>query len=106
VTLSECRQIGRDEAMRIEAGIPSTDREARAIVGSTRTLLRMEKGERTKLTWPAIGALCDYYGGPAEKQFELQRRWRFVDETVWAQPSHAVVTTFRFSTWDSSAEDP
>jgi hypothetical protein len=56
------------------------------ILGSTRTLQRLENGESTRLKYPAIGALCDLYKVPAEEKFELQRLWRLGPDANWTQP--------------------
>lgn len=95
------RQVGRAlETLREAAGFIATDREAAAIVGSTRTLQRLEAGVKTKLTFAGIGRLCDYYGAPQQVKFELERIWRLADDKIWAQPSHAVTN----SGWDSFLE--
>jgi hypothetical protein len=60
--------------------------EITAIVGSTRSLQRLEDGEPTGLTFPVIGSLCDLYKVPAEEKFELQRLWRLGPATTWTQP--------------------
>lgn len=101
-TASELRrQIGRElEAQRELAGIKVTDKEAAAIVGSTRTLKRLEAGVKVRLTFVVIGSLAEYYGAPRQTRFELQRIWRFVDDEIWAQPSHAVEN----SGWDAYLE--
>ncbi|MFC3491155.1 Scr1 family TA system antitoxin-like transcriptional regulator [Glycomyces rhizosphaerae] len=97
-TASELRrQVGRElEAQREMAGIKVTDAEAAAIVGSTRTLKRLESGAKVRLTFVVIGRLAEYYGAPRQTRFELERIWRFVDDEIWAQPSHAVEN----SGWD------
>ncbi|MFG3341160.1 helix-turn-helix domain-containing protein [Glycomyces sp. NPDC048151] len=88
------RQVGRElETMRLAAGVPLSDKGAAEIVGSTRTLKRLESGERVRLTYPVIGGLCDFYGAPSQRRFELQRIWQLVDERTWSQPSHAVVAS-------------
>lgn len=56
------------------------------MVGSTRSLQRLESGEATGLTFPVIGSLCDLYGVPPEEKFELQRLWRLGPATNWTQP--------------------
>lgn len=56
------------------------------ILGSTRTLQRLEIGEATRIKYPAIGALCDLYRVPAEEKFELQRLWRLGPASNWTQP--------------------
>lgn len=101
-TVSELRrQVGRElEAQRELAGINVTDPEAAAIVGSTRTLRRLEEGKSTRLTFAIIGRLAEYYGAPQKVRFELERIWRFVDEKIWAQPSHAIEN----SGWDAYLE--
>jgi hypothetical protein len=60
--------------------------EITAIVGSTRSLQRLENGEATGLTFPIIGSLCDLYEVPPEEKFELQRLWRLGPATTWTQP--------------------
>jgi hypothetical protein len=97
-TASELRrQVGRELAAQRElAGIKVTDQEAAAIVGSTRTLKRLEAGVKVRLTFVVIGSLAEYYGAPRQTRFELERIWRFVDDEIWAQPSHAVEN----SGWD------
>jgi hypothetical protein len=57
-----------------------------SIVGSTRSLQRLENGEATGLTYPIIGALCDLYRVPSEEKFELQRLWELREATAWTQP--------------------
>lgn len=57
-----------------------------AIVGSTRSLQRLEGGEASSLTYPIIGALCDLYKAPSEEKFELQRLWELKEATTWTQP--------------------
>jgi hypothetical protein len=101
-TASELRrQVGRElEAQRELAGINVTDREAAAIVGSTRTLKRLEAGVKVRLTFVNIGRLAEHYGAPRQTRFELERIWRFVDDEIWAQPSHAVEN----SGWDAYLE--
>jgi hypothetical protein len=101
-TASELRrQVGRElEAQRELAGINVTDSEAAAIVGSTRTLKRLEAGVKVRLTFVVIGRLAEYYGAPRQTRFELERIWRFVDDEIWAQPSHAVEN----SGWDAYLE--
>lgn len=101
-TVSELRrQVGRElAAQRILAGKKITDPEAAAIAGSTRTLKRIENGVPTRVTYAIIGRLARYYGAPEQVQFELERIWRFVDENIWAQPSHAVEN----SGWDAYLE--
>lgn len=69
-------------------------------MGSTRTLKRLEAGVKVRLTFVVIGSLAEYYGAPRQTRFELQRIWRFVDEEIWAQPSHAVEN----SGWDAYLE--
>jgi hypothetical protein len=97
-TASELRrQVGRELAAQRElAGIKVTDSEAAAIVGSTRTLKRIEAGVKVRVTFVVIGRLAEYYGAPRQTRFELERIWRFVDDEIWAQPSHAVEN----SGWD------
>ncbi|MEV3934505.1 helix-turn-helix transcriptional regulator [Glycomyces sp. NPDC049804] len=101
-TASELRrQVGRELAAQRElAGIKVTDNEAAAIVGSTRTLKRLEAGIRVRVTFVVIGRLAEYYGAPRHTRFELERIWRFVDDEIWAQPSHAVEN----SGWDAYLE--
>lgn len=101
-TASELRrQVGRElEAQRELAGIKVTDPEAAAIVGSTRTLKRLEAGVKVRVTFVVIGRLAEYYGAPRQTRFELERIWRFVDDEIWAQPSHAVEN----SGWDAYLE--
>jgi len=82
------------------AGENVTDPEAAAIVGSTRTLKRLEEGVPTRVTFAGIGRLLEYYGAPAKIRFEMERIWRFVDDKIWAQPSHAVDN----SGWDAYLE--
>jgi hypothetical protein len=60
--------------------------EITAMVGSTRSLQRLEGGEPTGLTFPVIGSLCDLYQVPPEEKFELQRLWRLGPDTNWTQP--------------------
>ncbi len=60
--------------------------EITAIVGSTRSLQRVEGGEATGLTYPIIGALCDLYKVPTEERFELQRLWELKEAMTWTQP--------------------
>jgi hypothetical protein len=97
-TVSELRrQVGRElEAQRELAGLKATDVEAAAIAGSTRTLRRLEEGKPTRLTFAVIGRLAEHYGAPRQTRFELERIWRFVNDDMWAQPSHAVEN----SGWD------
>jgi hypothetical protein len=101
-TASELRrQVGRELAAQRElAGIKVTDQEAAAIVGSTRTLKRLEAGVKVRVTFVVIGRLAEYYGAPRHTRFELERIWRFVDDEIWAQPSHAVEN----SGWDAYLE--
>ncbi|WP_100444265.1 helix-turn-helix domain-containing protein [Glycomyces xiaoerkulensis] len=87
--------IGRQlRVRRKQAGLPASDPEVIAIVGSTRTQNRLESGEATQLTFPIIGALCDLYGVPAEERFELQRLWRLGPATTWTQPRDRSVFGF------------
>ncbi len=65
-------------------------------MGSTRTLKRLEAGVKVRVTFVVIGRLAEYYGAPRQTRFELERIWRFVDDEIWAQPSHAVEN----SGWD------
>ena len=97
-TVSELRrQVGRElEAQRELAGLKATDVEAAAIAGSTRTLRRLEEGHPTRVTFAIIGRLAEHYGAPRQTRFELERIWRFVNDDMWAQPSHAVEN----SGWD------
>jgi hypothetical protein len=101
-TVSELRrQVGRElEAQRELAGLNVTDTEAAAIAGSTRTLRRLEEGKPTRLTFAVVGRLAEYYGAPNQVRFELERIWRFVNDDMWAQPSHAVEN----SGWDAYLE--
>jgi hypothetical protein len=101
-TVSELRrQVGRElKAQRELAGMNATDPEAAAIVGSTRTLGRLEAGKPTRLTFAVVGRLAEYYGAPSKIRFELERIWRFVNDKIWAQPSHAVNN----SGWDAYLE--
>ncbi|WP_030157429.1 helix-turn-helix transcriptional regulator [Glycomyces sp. NRRL B-16210] len=101
-TVSELRrQVGRELAAQRElAGKKVTDPEAAAIAGSTRTLKRLENGVPTRLTYAVIGRLARYYGAPDQIQFELERIWRYVNDDMWAQPSHAVEN----SGWDAYME--
>jgi transcriptional regulator with XRE-family HTH domain len=79
--------IGRRLRLRREqAGLPMRHAEITAIVGSTRSLQRLENGEATGLTFPIIGSLCDLYEVPPEEKFELQRLWRLGPATTWTQP--------------------
>jgi transcriptional regulator with XRE-family HTH domain len=79
--------IGRRLRMRrIQAGVAMRHPEIIDILGSTRTLQRLENGESTRLKYPAIGALCDLYKVPAEEKFELQRLWRLGPDANWTQP--------------------
>ncbi|GAA2153472.1 MULTISPECIES: helix-turn-helix domain-containing protein [Glycomyces] len=71
---------------REQAGLPMRHERITAIVGSTRSLQRLEGGEATGLTYPVIGALCDLYKIPAEEKFELQRLWELREGTTWSQP--------------------
>lgn len=71
---------------REEAGLPMRHERITAIVGSTRSLQRLEGGEATGLTYPVIGALCDLYKVPADEKFELQRLWELREATTWMQP--------------------
>ncbi|THV41102.1 helix-turn-helix domain-containing protein [Glycomyces buryatensis] len=77
-----------------------TDPEAAAIAGSTRTLRRLEEGQPTRLTFAVIGRLAEHYGAPRQIRYELERIWRFVNDAMWAQPSHAVEN----SGWDAYLE--
>jgi transcriptional regulator with XRE-family HTH domain len=79
--------IGRRLRMRrLETGLPMRHAGITAIVGSTRSLQRLENGEATGLTYPIIGALCDLYKVPAEEKFELQRLWELREAMTWTQP--------------------
>lgn len=69
-------------------------------MGSTRTLKRLEAGVKVRVTFVVIGRLAEYYGAPRQTRFELERIWRFVDDEIWAQPSHAVEN----SGWDAYLE--
>ncbi|MFG3340914.1 DUF5753 domain-containing protein [Glycomyces sp. NPDC048151] len=71
---------------RLQSGLPMRHAGITAIVGSTRSLQRLEGGEATGLTYPIIGALCDLYKVPAEEKFELQRLWELREATTWTQP--------------------
>jgi hypothetical protein len=71
---------------RIQGGIAMRHAEIIDILGSTRTLQRLENGESTRLKYPSIGALCDLYKVPAEEKFELQRLWRLGPDANWTQP--------------------
>ncbi|WP_143014788.1 helix-turn-helix domain-containing protein [Glycomyces harbinensis] len=101
-TASELRrQIGRELAAQRElAGLNVTDPEAAAIVGSTRTLRRLEEGRSTRLTFAIIGRLAEHYGAPQQVRFELERIWRFVNDKIWAQTSLAIAN----SGWDAYLE--
>ncbi|MQM28990.1 helix-turn-helix domain-containing protein [Glycomyces albidus] len=101
-TESELRRIvGRALGQhREEAGKSTNDPEACAIVGSSRSLKRVEQGVRTRVNFSQIGRLCDYYGAPAQVKYELERLWRLADAKIWAQPSHAIAN----SGWDSYLE--
>ncbi|GAA2264018.1 Scr1 family TA system antitoxin-like transcriptional regulator [Glycomyces scopariae] len=85
---------------RDRAGKSTNDPEACAIVGSSRSLKRVEQGVRTRVNFSQVGRLCDYYGAPAEVKYELERLWRLSDAKIWAQPSHAIAN----SGWDSYME--
>ncbi|MFG3339620.1 helix-turn-helix domain-containing protein [Glycomyces sp. NPDC048151] len=101
-TVSELRrQVGRElKAQRELAGKKVTDPEAAAIAGSTRTLTRIEQGMPTRSTFAVVGRLAEYYGAPNKIRFELERIWRFVNDKIWAQPSHAAEN----SGWDAYLE--
>ncbi|GAA2122388.1 helix-turn-helix domain-containing protein [Glycomyces algeriensis] len=101
-TVSELRKVvGRElKAQRELAGEKITDPEAGAIIGSTRTLRRIEEGKSTRVTFAGIGRLLEYYGAPDKVRFEMERIWRFMDDKIWAQPSHAVEN----SGWDAYLE--
>ncbi|SDL19316.1 hypothetical protein SAMN05216298_2988 [Glycomyces sambucus] len=85
---------------RDRAGKSTNDPEACAIVGSSRSLKRVEQGVRTRVNFSQVGRLCDYYGAPAQVKYELERLWRLADAKIWAQPSHAIAN----SGWDSYLE--
>ncbi|MQM24450.1 helix-turn-helix domain-containing protein [Glycomyces albidus] len=79
--------IGRKlKLARRKAGLALRHPEIAARVGSTRTAQRLEDGEATSITFPAIGSLCDLYGMPREEKFELERLWRLGPATTWTQP--------------------
>lgn len=69
-------------------------------MGSTRTLKRLEAGVKVRVTFVVIGRLAEHYGAPRQTRFELERIWRFVDDEIWAQPSHAIEN----SGWDAYVE--
>jgi hypothetical protein len=100
--VSELRKlVGRTmERLRVKAKKTTNDPEACAIIGSSRSLLRMEAGVKTRINFATIGRLCDYYGAPPEVKYELERLWRLADAKIWAQPSHAIAN----SGWDSYLE--
>lgn len=78
--------IGRRlRVRRKQVGLPMRHPEITAIVGSTRTLQRLEDGEATGMTYPIIASLCDLYKVPPEEKFELQRLWRLGPATNWTQ---------------------
>lgn len=52
------------------------DVEATGIAGSTATIRRLEAGEGTTLTFPAIGRLAEYYGAPAGLCLELEEMYK------------------------------
>ncbi|GAA1680617.1 hypothetical protein GCM10009830_29590 [Glycomyces endophyticus] len=85
---------------RDRAGKSTNDPEACAIVGSSRSLKRVEQGIRTRVNFSQIGRLCDYYGAPPQVKYEMERLWRLADAKIWAQTSHAVAN----SGWDSYLE--
>ncbi len=86
--------------LRVQANKTTNDPEACAIVGSSRSLKRIEQGIKTRVNFAQIGRLCDYYGAPAEVKYEMERLWRLADSKIWAQPSHAIAN----SGWDSYLE--
>lgn len=86
------REIGRElDKMRYAAGILTNDIRLVKICGSARTYARLVKGERTNLTYPVIGALCDLFEATTQKKFELQRLWDVLDDTSFAESAEALV---------------
>lgn len=77
--------------MRASAGIPANEIRIIKICGSTRTYSRLVKGERTNLTYPVIGSLCDLFMAAPQKKFELQRLWDVLDDTSFAESAEAMV---------------
>jgi hypothetical protein len=77
--------------MQYAAEIPTNDIRIIKICGSTRTYARLVKGERTNLTYPVVGALCDLFGASPHKKFELQRLWDVLDDTSFAESAEALV---------------
>ncbi|GAA1674309.1 helix-turn-helix transcriptional regulator [Glycomyces endophyticus] len=84
------REIGREfDKMRDAARVPANEIRIIKICGSTRTFARLVKGERTNLTYPVIGALCDLFGASPQKKFEIQRLWDVLDNTSFSESAEA-----------------
>ncbi|MFG3338977.1 DUF5753 domain-containing protein [Glycomyces sp. NPDC048151] len=86
------REIGRElDKMRAAVGIPANEIRIIKICGSARTYSRLVKGERTNLTYPVIGSLCDLFEALPQKKFEMQRLWDVLDDTSFADSVEAWV---------------
>lgn len=84
------REVGRQlDKMRDSAGIPGNDVRIAQICGSSRTFARLVKGERTNLTFPVIGSLCDLFSAATAKRYELERLWLVIDQSSWGQSINA-----------------
>ncbi|GLZ78050.1 hypothetical protein Afil01_28570 [Actinorhabdospora filicis] len=62
--------------LRKAAHLSLRDVAATSIVTGPSTLLRLEEGERTRMTFPTIGALARLYGAPPELCVELEEMFK------------------------------
>jgi hypothetical protein len=78
---------------RYQAGINTNDPRIIAACGSARTYQRFANGERTYVTYPVVGELCDIFEAEAQFKAEMVRLWRLVDKTTWTQSLQAILAS-------------
>ncbi|MEV0650340.1 Scr1 family TA system antitoxin-like transcriptional regulator [Phytomonospora sp. NPDC050363] len=87
------RQLGR-RLRRLRGRRGLREVEATGIVGSTRTIRRLEAGQSVSLTFPAIGRLAEYYGAPAELCAELENMFKAADRPWGDRYGESVIKGF------------
>ncbi|GLZ78159.1 transcriptional regulator [Actinorhabdospora filicis] len=89
------RQVGRRLfSLRQQAGMSLRKVVATKILGSTKTLERLEAGTRVSLTYPAIRELCELYGAPPELTAIMVEKYKNADRSWGEDFVGAVIRDF------------